>query len=211
MSEKVTIGLRQRIPMSLLEMALTAVLSGDYSREYFAELAATEYNGKNRIAKTVTAISQLTDQNPLIDLLRENKDDVLLALRNRADRTLILSSLIIAKFEFAYDIFTLLGKYFHVQDQVVTSLITQKMSQKYGSNRSLPNAMNCALPMFIEAGIIHRPKIGFFEIRKVSPNTEIARRIFNEAFYLWNPSLSRNILYFSNPYYEYIDQVYGVE
>ena len=211
MSDKITIGLRQRIPMSLLEMALTAVLSGEYSREYFAELAATEYNGQNRIAKAVTALSQLTDQTPLIDLLRENKDEVLLALRNRADRTLILSSLIIAKFEFAYDIFTLLGKYFHVQDQVVTALITQKMSQKYGSNRSLPNAMNCALPMFIEAGILNRPKIGLFEIRKVTPNTDIARRIFNEAFYLWNPDLSRNILYFSNPYYEYIDHVYSEE
>ena len=211
MSDKITIGLRQRIPMSLLEMALTAVLSDDYSREYFAELAATEYNGQNRIAKTVTALSQLTDQNPLINLLRENKEEVLLALRNRADRTLILSSLIIAKFEFAYDLFMLLGKYFHVQDQVVTELITQKMSQKYGSNRSLPNAMNCALPMFIEAGILHRPKIGFFEIRKVSPSSDIARCVFNEAFYIWNPELSRNIKYFSNPYYEYIDSYYGEE
>ena len=206
MSDKITIGLRQRIPMSLLEMALTAVLSGDYSREYFAELAATEYNGHKRIAKTVTAISQLTDQNPLIDLLRENKDEVLLALRNRADRTLILSSLIIAKFEFAYDIFTLLGKYFHVQDQVVTALITQKMSQKYGSNRSLPNAMNCALPMFIEAGILHRPKIGFFEIRKVAPGTAIARRAFDEAFFHWNPNLSRELPYPSHPFYKYLEE-----
>lgn len=206
MSEKTTIGLRQRIPMSLLEMALTAVLSGDYSREYFAELAATEYSGQNRIGKTVTAISQLTDQNPLIGIMRENKDAVLEALRSKPDRTLIFSSLIIAKYEFAYDIFTLLGKYFHVQDQVVTALITQKMSQKYGSNRSLPNAMNCALPMFIEAGILHRPKIGFFEIRKVQPSTKIARQLFDEAFFLWNPNLSRDLDYPTNPYYEYLGE-----
>lgn len=205
MSNKITIGLRQRVPMSLLEMALNAVLSGNYSREYFAELAATEYNGQNRIAKTVTAISQLTDRNPLIDLLCKNKDEVLLALRNREDRTLILSSLIIAKFEFAYDIFTLLGKYFHVQDQVATSLIIQKMSQKYGSNRSLPNAMNCALPMFIEAGILHRPKIGFYEIRKVVPCNAIARRIFDEAFLNWNPNLPIDFPYNTHPYYEYIE------
>lgn len=190
--------------MSLLEMALTAVFSGDYSRKYFAELAATEYSGPNRIAKTVTAISQLTDQNPLIDLLRENRDDVLMALRSKPDRTLILSSLIIAKFEFAYDIFVLLGKYFHVQDQVVTSLITQKMSQKYGSNRSLPNAMNCALPMFIEAGILYRPRPGFFEIRKVTPASSIARKLFDEAFFHWNPNLSRELSYPTNPYYEYL-------
>ena len=207
MPEKTTIGLRQRIPMSLLEMALTAVLTCDYSREYFAELAATEYKGQNRIGKTVTAISQLTDQNPLIELLRDNREEVVMALRSKPDRTLILSSLLIAKFEFAYDIFVLLGKYFHVQDQVVTALISQKMSQKYGSNRSLPNAMNCALPMFIEAGILHRPKIGFFEIRKISPNTDIARRIFDEAFFLWNPTFSRSHTYDNHPYYEYLDSL----
>lgn len=205
MSEKTTIGLRQRIPMSLLEMALTAVLTGEYSREYFTELVSTEYSGQNRLSKAVTAISQLTDKNPLIDLLRKNKDAVLLALRNRADRALILSSLIIAKFEFAYDLFTLLGKYFHVQDQVTTILISQKMSQKYGSNRSLPNAMHSALPMFIEAGILNRPKIGFFEICKVSPTSEIARMAFDEAFFHWNPTLSREIEHFSNPYYEFIE------
>ena len=205
MEKKTTIGLRQRIPMPLLEMALTAVLSGDYSREYFAELASTEYSGTNRIGKTITAISQLTDQNPLIDLLRENLEEVLQALRNRPDRTLILSSLILAKFEFAYDLFTLLGKYFHVQDQVETSLITQKMSQKYGSNRSLPNAMNCALPMFIEAGILHRPKNGFFEIRKVTPASAISLRAFDEAFFHWNPNLSRDLTYPTHPYYEYLD------
>lgn len=206
MSERTTIGLRQRIPMSLLEMALTAVLSSDYSREYFAELAATEYNGQNRIGKTVTAISQLTDQNPLIGIMRENKDAVLEALRSKPDRTLIFSSLIIAKYEFAYDIFVLLGKYFHVQDQVVTALITQKMSQKYGSNRSLPNAMNCALPMFIEAGILYRPKPGFFEISKVTPASSIARKIFDEAFFHWNPNLSRELTYPTHPYYEYLGE-----
>ena len=73
MEQKTTIGLRQRIPISWLEMVLTTVLSGDYSRKYFAELAATEYSRVNRIGKTVAAISQLTDQNPLIDLLFENR------------------------------------------------------------------------------------------------------------------------------------------
>ena len=58
----------------------------------------------------MTAISQLTDQNPLIDLLHENRDEVLQALRSKPDRTLILVALIIAKFEFAYDLFILLGK-----------------------------------------------------------------------------------------------------
>lgn len=206
MSQKITIGLRQRIPMSILEMALSAVLSDEYSREYFAELAATEYEGQNRIGKTVTAISQLTDQNPLISILKENKDDVMKALRSRSDRAVILSSLVIAYFEFAYDLVSLLGKYFHVQDQVVTELIVKKMSSKYGSNRSLPNALYCALPMFIEAGILSRPKPGVYEINRVNPATEIARRVYDEAFFHWNQTLSRELRYDSNPFYEFIAQ-----
>lgn len=204
MEGKTTIGMRQRIPMPMLEMALTAVLNGDYSREYFAELAATEYNGENRIGKTVTAISQLTDKNPLIDILKENKDDIEIALRSKADRALILSSLIAAKYEFAYDLIILLGRYFHVQDQVVTSLITQKMSQKYGSNRSLPNAMNCALPMLIEAGLLRRPKIGVFEINRVEPMMEISKYVYMQAFKCWNPNWHSEDLDCVHPYFEYI-------
>lgn len=208
MTQKTTIGLRQRIPMPILEMALSAVLSGEYSREYFAELAATEYDGLNRIAKAVTAISQLTDQNPLIDILLKNSDDVTKALRSRPDRAVILSSLVIAYFEFAYDLVALLGKYFHVQDQITTELIVKKMSAKYGSNRSLPNALYCALPMFIDAGILSRPKPGVYEINRVSPATNIARRLFDEAFFHWNPNLGRESIYETHPYYEFIEQQY---
>ena len=78
------------------------------------------------------------------------------------------------------------------------------MSQKYGSNRSLPNALYCALPMFVEAGLLHRPKAGFFEIRKVAPGSAIARRTFDEAFFHWNPNLARDLSYFTHPYYEYL-------
>ena len=79
------------------------------------------------------------------------------------------------------------------------------MSQKYGSNRSLPNAMNCALPMFIEAGVLVRPKLGFYEIHKVTPASEIARKIFDAAFFCWNPTLSQELSYYDHPYYEYIN------
>lgn len=204
-----TIGLRQRIPMSILEMALTAVLSGNYSRVYFAELAATEYDGGNRIAKAVTAIAQLTSRNPLIEQLIAEKEDVLKALRSRPDRALIFTALLVSNFEFAYDLVSLLGKYFHVQDQVVTELIVKKMSEKYGSNRSLPNALYCALPMLIEAGILSRPKPGVYEMKRVCPSSSIALRIYNAAFFHWNTNLDQEQSYASHPFYEFVECAEG--
>ncbi len=46
-----------------------------------------------------------------------------------------------------------------------------------------------------------------FEIRKVAPGTAIARRAFDEAFFHWNPNLSREFTYSSYPYYEYLEEV----
>lgn len=199
-----TIGIRQRIPLSLFEMALRAVLSGEYTREYFAELAGMEYNGPNRIGKTVTILSKLTDQNPLIDFLKEHSDEVSEALRYKSDRGIILSALLIATYEFVYDMMCLYGKFLHVQDQVPTSLISGKLSDKYGSNRSLPNAMNSAIPMILEAGLLKRPAIGVYELGKTAPTTEIARRIYDKAFLCWNPNINEDEISSSHPFYEFI-------
>lgn len=198
-----TIGIRQRIPLSIFEMALGAVLSGEYSRKYFAELAAIEYSGPNRIDKSATVIAKLTEKNPIIQFLLDNKDDVTEALRYKADRGLILSALLISSYEFVYDMVCHFGKFFHVQDRVPTALVSGKLADKYGSNRSLPNAMNSAIPMLIEAGLLRRPVIGFYEICSASPSTAIAKQIFDQAFLHWNPNLQE--IEPSHPFYEFIN------
>lgn len=200
-----TIGIRQRIPLSLFEMALRAVLSGEYSRKYFAELAAMEYNGPNRIEKSACIISKLTDQNPLIDFLREHRNEVTEALRYQTDRGVILSAMLIATYEFVYDMMCLYGKFFHVQDQVPTALISGKLSDKYGSNRSLPNAMHSAIPMLLEAGLLKRPIIGLYEIGKAKPSTEIARKVYDRAFMHWNPKCVADEIPATHPFYEFIN------
>ena len=63
MEVKNNIGINQRIPISLLGLALNAVLEGDASSEYFRELASTEYQGQNRIGKAVTVFNRLTIKN----------------------------------------------------------------------------------------------------------------------------------------------------
>lgn len=197
-----TIGIRQRIPLRLFEMALRAVLKGEYSRQYFAELASMEYNGPNRIDKSATVISKLTDKNPIIDFVLEHKDEVTEALRYNADRGLILSALLIATYEFVYDMVCIFGKHFHVQDTVATRLVSAKLADKYGSNRSLPNAMNSAIPMLLEGGILQRPMTGIYEISPADPVSEIARQIYDQAFLHWNPNQAETDE--THPFYEFI-------
>lgn len=186
-------------------MATKAVLSGDYSRQYFAELAKMEYQGSNRIAKSVTIISKLTDQNPLIDFMRDHCEEVTEALRYKADRGIILSSMLIATYEFVYDMMCQFGKFLHVQDQVATKLISGKLADKYGSNRSLPNAMNSAIPMLLEAGLLKRPVTGFYELGDICPSTEIARKIYDRAFLRWNPNCVEGEGNATHPFYEFIN------
>ena len=156
---KSDIGINQRIPISILEMALLATLDDQASSDYFVELAQTEYEGENRIKKALSVMNRLTVKNELMPFLLENAELVKASLRNKNDRSLILAAVICSAYGFAYDVTSTMGKYFHVQEQVITSLVQDKMAAKYGSNRSLPNAMNCVLPMLIEAGIIDPVKV----------------------------------------------------
>ncbi|MCI6526367.1 MAG: hypothetical protein MR441_03995, partial [Bacteroidales bacterium] len=174
MTNKIEIGINQRIPISLLEMALLATLEGQGTPEYFAELASTEYQGENRIRKSTYVMGRLTNRNPLMPFLQGNKDSVISALRSKTDRPIILAALINSAYSFGYDLTAILGKYLHVQTQVTTALLASKLSEKYGSNRSLPNAMNCIIPMLIEAGFFHRPRPGFFEAIHHSGYSQLA-------------------------------------
>ena len=89
--ENITIGINQRIPIHILELALCAALQDDASPEYFSELAATEYKGENRIKKAVSVINKLTIRNPIFGYLHEHTDAVLAAMKNKHDRPLLFA------------------------------------------------------------------------------------------------------------------------
>jgi len=203
--EKITIGINQRIPVNIIELALLSAFRGDASAEYFKELAATEYNGPNRIKKAVRIINRLTIKNSLYPFLCEHKEEVTMALKNKNDRPLLLTAIICAAYPFGYDTLVLLGKHFHVQEQVASTLIVQKMAEKYGSNRSLFNALYCVLPMFIEAGIIARPVAGIYERTKAVKASDFALQTYRKAFLLNNPLEQEDGDFERNPYFEFID------
>lgn len=205
MTNKIEIGINQRIPISLLEMALLAALEGQGTPEYFAELAGTEYQGENRIRKSTYVMGRLTNRNPLMPFLQENKDAVISALRSKTDRPIILAAVINSAYSFGYDLTAILGKYLHVQTQVTTALLASKLSEKYGSNRSLPNAMNCVIPMLIEAGFFHRPCPGFFEANHHSGYSQLALETYKRSFFQHNPMIPEDFDVSTNPYFEFLD------
>ena len=198
------IGINQRIPMNILELALLAELQGNATAEYFRELASTEYNGLNRIGKAVSVMNRLTKKNRLMPYLKANSTSVEAMLKSKADRPLLLTAIICSAYGFGYDVVALLGKYFHAQEIVTTELIRQKMSEKYGSNRSLPNALYCILPMLIEARLLERPEAGIFKAIRIKNATDEAKAVYQQAFFLNNPMLSEKDKIGSYSFFEFI-------
>lgn len=199
------VGISQRISIKIIEQAMDAALSGSFTPELAADLAATEFNGPNRIKKAQAFIGHFTQRNPLFGFVKEHEQEYCIALHHKDDRTIIFVALINATYEFGYDITSILGKFFHVQDEVTTKLITSKLSTKYCNNRSLPNGMNCILPMYIEAGFINRPKIGVFTKNTLSLSSSFARKLYEKSFAVHNPMLEESIIQeLEHPYFEFI-------
>lgn len=118
------------------------------------------------------------------------------------DRALVYAAIINSAF--GYDTTTILGKFFHVQDDVATQLIMKKLSVIYASNRTLPNAKNSILPMYIDAGFVCRPKIGIYTKPKLDVKTQFAKELYQKSFFANNPMLNKNEYDCTgNPYFEF--------
>lgn len=198
------IGLDQRIPINVMEMAVRAVLDGSYSVEWAKNSLEPELNGKNRLAKAVTELGNATANNKLMGFVKTNKEKVLEALQYKSDKTLVLVGLINAAFGFGYNTTMVMGKYFHVQDCISKALLAEKMSEAYAYNKSVDNALYRILPMFIEAGLIVRPSIGIYSRVQLEPRTEIAVEIYKKSFFVNNPKYHKDYPIEDSPYWEFL-------
>lgn len=202
--EKVTIGIEKRISLGVLEMALRAVLDETASSEYFYELANTECTGANRAKKIVAVINRMTMKSKLLPYIATHKDEILLALRNKNDRSLLFVAMMCSAYTIFYDSVSIFGKFFHVQEQVTREFLLRKLAEKYGSNRALDVAFDCIVPMLMEAGFIVRPKPGVYEICKQEKYSDFAMQIYKKSFLLNNPAYADNDDIESNPFFEFI-------
>ena len=202
--EKITIGIEKRISLGVLELAFRSVLDGSASSDYFYELANTECTGANRAKKIVAVINRLTIKGKLTPFLKEHKEDVLQALRNKNDRAMIFVSMMCSSYTIFYDAVSIFGKFFHVQEQVSREFLLKKLAEKYGSNRALDVAFDCIVPMLMEAGFISRPKPGIYEMYKQDKYTEFAKTVFKQSFIINNPTFAESDVIESNPYFEFV-------
>ena len=198
------IGLDQRIPINVMEIAIKAVLDDTYSIEWAKTNLEPELNGKNRIAKAVTELGNATVNNKLMGFVKTNKNKVLEALQYKSDKTLVLVGLINAAFGFGYNTTMVMGKYFHVQDCISKALLAEKMSKVYAYNKSVDNALYRILPMFIEAGLIIRPTTGIYSRVPLEPRTDIAVEIYKQSFFINNPKCPKDYPIEDSPYWKFL-------
>lgn len=203
MMDKV-IGINQRISVTLIESALRAVFDGKYNRELARALAEGEFQGENRLKKAVNELGKVVERNAMLPFLVEHKQQVLEAIQHAGDKAIIIAALYNTAFRFSYEEVTILGKYFHVQDRVSRALLEERISEIYGFNKSISNAIDYSMPTLIEAGFINRPEAGVYEKPNLSIKTEISLAIYKESFYLNNPLLDREQDYDEAPYFEFV-------
>lgn len=198
------VGINQRISIKVMEMAMKAALDGCLTPDYTADLASGEYQGGNRVNKARGIIGKLTLRNPLFPYIKEHEQEYFSAIKYTGDRTIIFTALINAAYTFGYDALAILGKFFHVQDEVSTQLIINRMASIYASNRSLHNGLYCIIPMYIEAGLLKRPRPGLYIKNKVEFVTPFAFELYKMSFLVNNPMLTEdNLDCLEHPYFEF--------
>lgn len=198
------IGIQQAITMSVFEQMLMSVLCGDYTLQYAEELARLSTNGEARAKKIRTVINRLATGNPLMPYMQEHKEEVMMAMQNENDKKMIFVASVCATFPFAYHTLGIIGKYLHVQDEISTGLIKGKLSEVYGSVRTLEIALNAVMPMLTEAGFLYRKKAGIYELGKVSNYSNFAHDLYRKAFLANNATYTEDMIDKSNPFFEFI-------
>lgn len=204
MNEK-PIDINQRIPLEILHAVLESYLTGSYSEDYILEQLRLHIKGDNRLEKSLRIVKKVVYNNPLSGFLKENKDQILQAIKKRDDRNLILVALLNTAFTFSFNVALILGRLFKVQDEVSREALTRQLSRIYGGNRSLPNAVDSIIPMFLEAGLFTRPSTGLYKwtggLQVTSP---VTNQIFVESFRI-NNSLDKVPEYqLTDPYFLFL-------
>ncbi len=200
-----TIDINQRIPLQVLHVALVSHLSGTYNEEYILEQLKLEFNGANRLKKSLRIVKKVMLRNDLMPFLEERREEILQAIKNRYDRNLILVALLNSSFSFSFDTLQLLGKYLMVQDVINRETLKKALANVYGGNRATDNAMDSVLPMFIEAGLIKRSALGIYERNSnFHVALTISKQVFHESFRINSLSTVNQVYQFRDPYFLFV-------
>ncbi|WP_332029434.1 hypothetical protein [Kaistella sp.] len=200
-----SVDINQRIPLEILAVALHGYLTSNYNENYMLEQLRLEFKGENRIRKALRIIGKIITDNPMQKMLQEKNEEILLALKKKDDRNLILISLLNAAFPFSFHVLQIFGKYLAVQEMVSTETVLRTLSASYGGNRATENGLYSVVPMFIQAGLLRRPKIGLYVLNEsFTPGSDIAAKLFEESFVSVNRITDLHERSVMDPYFIYI-------
>lgn len=199
------IGVKASASISSLGMVMGAILDGTCTKEYILEIVALETSGKSRAEKVNRTIRRMTVNNPLLPYILEHKDEFVADTKSGVNKTVVYTALMCAAYPLFYDTVALLGKYFHAQDEIETHLIFSKLSEKYGASVDSTIGFNSVIKMLVEAGLIMRPKTGFYRACRMTNISDFTREIYTKAFLQNNPTYSDKDNVMSNSYFEFIN------
>ena len=201
---EIRIGIQQAVTMVAFEQMLSSVLNGDYTLQYAEQLAHLSTRGEARVKKIRTVINRMAICNPLLQYMKEHRQEVEMAMKNSNDKKLVYMAVACATYPFAFQALSIMGKYFHVQDEITTGLVKAKLSEIYGSVRTLEIGLLAIMPMLMEAGFIERKKTGVYSLGSGCNYSEFAKTLYKKAFLVNNPSYTEETMDDSNPFFEFI-------
>lgn len=163
--------------------------------------------GPKRKKKGFRQVKTTLADNQLVELSKERKDEVLAALRSPADKNLILSAVIVARYPFCYDLFCMLAKQFRLQDEINTDLILRMLGAKYGANKSVYNVQINAVAQMLEAKLLKRVKVGVYEFGEPQkPLHKVTKDLWRESYFINEPLANRedteSVIF--EPYFRYL-------
>jgi hypothetical protein len=201
-----SIDINQRIPLDTLYAGLEAYLNNDYANEYIIEQLKLEFQGENRLKKALRIVNKIIIKSPIIDFIDNNKDNLKLVIKKKADRNIVLISLLNAAFPFSFDVLKVFGKYFSVQEIINAETIKKSISNVYGGNRATENGIYSVVPMFLEAGFFTRPKQGIYEFKENLPiSNRLTYEVYIESFKQNNQTKEIKDFELLDPYFNFIE------
>ena len=201
-----SIDINQRIPLDTLHAALESYLKNNYSTDYIVEQLQLDFEGDNRIKKAIRIINKIILKSPLSDIITNNKEEILSAIKRKTDRDIICIALLNAAFPFSFDVLKTFGKYFSVQDIINTETVKKPISNIYGGNRATENGMYSVIPMFIEANFFERPKSGLYQFNdKLKTSFTISKLIYLESYKINNKIDEIQDYQLLDPYFLFIE------
>ncbi len=176
------IAISQRVPIAVLDNAIIYHLRNDLQIIEEVKRDLSEYFvGKDSSAKAFSGVKKLIWENPIRPLLEEYLPIDLYLKLNENDKKALHTALIIAAFPFAYQLLSLFGKTFKVQDKINRESVMTQISSLYGNNRATYNGVFAISSMFLELELFNHPKQLIYEKK-------------SDTYNIYNPIVSEILL-----------------